>query len=567
MNIIKGIPKSILITGVILATVVLLVCGYFSLTYLSNLNKSQIPGSPHLEDVNNNPQEEEVPPSSIDLDKIYFDYVWYEGEYVKFRYPKGWEVDVESGHIEVTNADSGESTLFEGIKSIYVSDGSNSIFLSDSLYNGTELYGGIQYSTKDPMNLRYIEPGLDEVEPIKSKPIIRDINSVGISLLMFDYALDKDQEQLGLMISKKSNEGIYSGQSVLGWTYASQVLGDDWDFAGKSSSDDVIHIVCDVKTDNDADKCAEFTDKFFETIEIVTNDDFMEVSNTNKKMELVGICGLDGSAVQYDMFSKNPCKIINSETNEIMITIKNTSCEDEEVCINAYSELSLLGEENGIQYILIKGGEGGGSWGSIYSLDLLTKEIELLDKYNYGSEGMGSTRYEGDPKVFIDVYNGKSNCTGNGYECSIDLLFKDSDECMGWKNPFKYVPECFENWNELSEDAKNSQLIEFEKIKNTLQSVYTIELEYMLIFNSLLNKRVDSKECEFPNSYNDECRLMLTRVDSKECNDPFNNEAYTENCLIGWEMLSQEQKINFKKFPETYTEIYGPRFKLDYKSN
>lgn len=304
------------------------------------------------------------------------------------------------------------------------------------------------------------------------------------------------------------------------------------------------------------------------TIEIVSLEQ-EEPLKLKKKVKLQGVCGLDGSAIQYENFEANPCKVIDTETQDVLATVKGGGrCAEvlDQLCLSEYSRIILLGQENDQQFVYSTGGEGGGTWGYIYALDLDTQAIKLIDQYSYDYEGKAYIDLEND-REYIKVYDEKTDCSADWSKCEVDIFFKDSAECSGSNNPYRFIPECFENWDDLSEQSKSSQLIKLNESKEDVLSEYNIEVRYMTMFYGLLYQiRFEAEECQFPNTYNEECQIVLERIESSECNDPFNPIAYTQECLLGWEKLEEDDKAHLAKFPGRYTEVYGPRYQSDYET-
>jgi hypothetical protein len=122
----------------------------------------------YLEDVNSNGEDEpessnsNKPSNRNDPEKTTvklsedIEYVWYEDDYIKFKYPKGWSADVKSGKF----VDPDQESDFDGLRGIMLTNEQDEIALSISGLFGAGLGGGgFQYKLNEPKKIYFDYPG------------------------------------------------------------------------------------------------------------------------------------------------------------------------------------------------------------------------------------------------------------------------------------------------------------------------------------------------------------------------------------------------------------------------
>jgi hypothetical protein len=210
------------------------------------------------------------------------EYVWYEDEYIKFQYPKGWEAEVESGDLIdfMTNKKFGE-----GVNNITITSSSGTEF---AINNVTQPIGGeifFRYKEETPDRVYSFEYGSDPVKEciLKNQPIIKgyiDNNGSENFLLIFingliDYSKsDANCEYLGGMKRwSVLDSGIFPASFFDGYYSTGSNLREN-DIVGLKNQKNVesLSIQCTQidgcsLTRQEVDEYAEFVNRFYQTVE------------------------------------------------------------------------------------------------------------------------------------------------------------------------------------------------------------------------------------------------------------------------------------------------------------
>jgi RNA polymerase sigma-70 factor (ECF subfamily) len=150
-----------------------------------------------------------------------------------------------------------------------------------------------------------------------------------------------------------------------------------------------------------------------------------ETASTPVDFAIKGMIGLDGSATQADFFDENPCKIIDSQTKEVI-----TSCEsvanidnilNDRITITPYGYLLPGNKDADGQYFIMYASEGGDTYILVYRLDRSGK-VTLIENKEFG---IGMVASEIEEKNQLLASYGISDT---------DIIIKDSEYCDNRRN-------------------------------------------------------------------------------------------------------------------------------------
>jgi hypothetical protein len=231
--------------------------------------------------------------------RAYYDYVWYEDDYVKFEYPKGWEVEW--------------STLggFDSFSRLNVSDGHSSLTL-DKWCGHFGLDRWFLYDQEESKKF-YILPSMEETNLYK-EPFISKLNFKNdIFLFVFGYKSFEDSRfedihsSTNVYLAHQMDDGTYEiWEPYLNLDifnceadpYSSEIALK----YGKGNHGVRVEMDCAVGNENDANQCAEFINRFFESVGSKGNSFQKDVvsESTKKQSSDISTVGHYYSYVWYE---------------------------------------------------------------------------------------------------------------------------------------------------------------------------------------------------------------------------------------------------------------------------
>jgi len=190
-------------------------------------------------------------------------YTWYEDDYIKFQYPKGKSVTVESGNI----VDSSINTNFTGVKSIEIED---VIFLSLHYQGGVDK---INYDTDTPLEVSFIDDtnntySLDLIQKPWLQELSNRLNVMGIP------ESNTQQGDIGLYLTRsgyfveKGKGTSYSGTNPVQDLEDFSFLGGTGTLVGFNAENATTvsaTIRCTLNTKKDFEFCHKAIDKILLT--------------------------------------------------------------------------------------------------------------------------------------------------------------------------------------------------------------------------------------------------------------------------------------------------------------
>jgi hypothetical protein len=241
-----------------------LVAGYMLSTdtfiYNSNTNPNAGQQNSTL-DPENNKQVEENSDNAEPTANSFFNYVWYEDDYVKFQYPEG-------AQIEVTVPDEAKSAqVNKGLATLEIELNDGSYLELDSFPGGGEGSWTIDINSKK----LYMDILGNETPPqnIESEIFISYVESLDRYLIVFEAPfLSEDIRQITSPVTAEGN-GVYEGLIGSGDMFVeldveginSYMINGFW-----------LDVNCNSENQESVDKCAEFVNTFFESVERVDSD-------------------------------------------------------------------------------------------------------------------------------------------------------------------------------------------------------------------------------------------------------------------------------------------------------
>lgn len=258
----------------------------------------------------------------------YFEYIEYEDEYVRFEYPKGWKVNVKSGKI-TTPMDNG----FDGVYSINIG-GENGWGLSlvqaeggfgiesTSVYNSKN--NTIEYQD-------YTENTSHKYE-LSNLVFIKNIERLGVINIYpqntyKDWWTSEVSQTSEVVVASETEKGIYE---LMHFLPSGEIIGGEWDLKtekmrgqlGTSRDSLFYELNClDVVSEKDADKCAEFINRFFDSADRVDGE-YVIVGGTNsflnvrekasKDSEVIGKL-YDGEKARYVSENKDWYEVVYTD--------------------------------------------------------------------------------------------------------------------------------------------------------------------------------------------------------------------------------------------------------------
>ena len=251
----EGDKKKQTILWIILAVAVLILIGLGIYWYFYQ-RQGTVDQDADQQNENQNVEDE--------TEEQYFEYVWYEDDYIRFMYPRGWEVTVDDGQIEA------EGSFLDGVASITLVSSEQEYRVDFTLDAGGGDECSYIYDSNLPLmlNQHCIElgdsTGGDREVALASEPQRLDIEEYGLVFLCFS--------EVDNCLAGTEESGIWSSDG--GWvepTVPFDFLGGTgvWHDVDMDEWDDyfIISPSCPVSSDEEAYKCLEFIEVFFETVE------------------------------------------------------------------------------------------------------------------------------------------------------------------------------------------------------------------------------------------------------------------------------------------------------------
>ncbi|MBN2015380.1 hypothetical protein JW766_00935 [Candidatus Dojkabacteria bacterium] len=202
------------------------------------------------------PEKEQTPEK-----KEFFEYVWYEDEYIKFQYPKGWTVETKDDKDPISYIGSD----LQGVQQISIENSDMSLMITIPAGHGADEY---IYDFSKPLELS-VEYDVGETEggpktiKLKNKPLMYDLEEYDITLLGIlekFSAIGEDPHTL-FIVGKKEGDTFTSYGFVM----------TEFDFlAYDEEGGDNPHelmVNCSLEDKVDFDKCSEFVNQFFVSVE------------------------------------------------------------------------------------------------------------------------------------------------------------------------------------------------------------------------------------------------------------------------------------------------------------
>ena len=194
------------------------------------------------------------------ISEQYWDYEWYEDDYIKFQYPKGAE-------IEVVN-DKNKGDWYKGYDSSGVYHINIMISEDINFWVGLRLGRGIGVTTYDlskPFEIVSAPDVILETTDIKTtnldvEPQIYTTEVYNVSLIYIEETLESDKAIKQYIFQGELMNSVFSGSDI--WEYNFDFLAVD-EVNGLHTLD----IDCDVTTSKSFSQCTEFVNQFFVTVE------------------------------------------------------------------------------------------------------------------------------------------------------------------------------------------------------------------------------------------------------------------------------------------------------------
>jgi len=200
----------------------------------------------------------------------YYDYAWYEDEYIKFKYPQGWDVEVKNENDPL--AVSGVYTETKGVQQIIISNEYNELKLSTPL-DSTNFGHGLETwkyeSDSETINFRH-DVVIDQRDifdyEIKTVPKLYEITEYGLGIFYAKVEIDQQVTPVLLI-------GEYSKDKETLTSYSPYYIrSDGFDFMATSQDtaepvDVSIELESDIEVPVAFERCTEFVNEFFSSVE------------------------------------------------------------------------------------------------------------------------------------------------------------------------------------------------------------------------------------------------------------------------------------------------------------
>jgi len=207
---------------------------------------------------------------------------------------------------------------------------------------------------------------------------------------------------------------------------------------------------------------------------IFNNLDFYEVEQKAFTPEFRG-----NNCRLVDNYNDAPvdCRLVRTDNGAVLQEIKD--CEPDgnplpasnTICLGVYTVLDFGTTEGTIQYIITTGGDGGGGWMNVHSLNLISGNIDLVGNYRIESLlGFQSFIYD-RPECNVDAVDMPTSCFG-----TLERL--GSSECNDPSLEVYYTPGCFSNWNEMSGSYQTNKQSMLNKVEETNIDFYVAQDKY-----------------------------------------------------------------------------------------